>query len=477
MGNENMEFQSPLSGRYASVAMRRLFGAQRKFSTWRRLWLVLAEEQQKLGLAITDTQLREMAEHLDDIDFAAAAAYEKKLRHDVMAHIHAFGDVAPSARPIIHLGATSQYVVDNTDSLLMREGMDVLIGLLANIVDALGRFAMRWRALPCLGYTHFQPAQLTTVGKRATLWCYDFLLDLEELEYRRARLEFRSVKGTTGTQASFMTLFAGDHDKVLALEKNVAARFDFDRVTPVSGQTYSRKVDAQVAAALGGIGASVHKFANDVRLLAGLKEVDEPFEANQVGSSAMPYKRNPMRCERATGLARFLMDISVSPLHTAAEQWFERTLDDSSNKRLAVPEAFLAADSMLSIVHNVVSGLVVYEGSVRARVMAELPFMAVEEILMAAVKGGGDRQDLHERLRQHAQAAGQEVKMHGRPNDFITRVRADAAFAGLNVEKLLDPAAFTGRSERQVEEFVAAHVEPVRRKYADRLGAGADLAV
>jgi adenylosuccinate lyase len=477
MTQQHTEYESPFVGRWASQAMRTLFGEQRKFSTWRRLWLVLAEEQQRLGLPITDQQLREMADHLEDIDYEKAAAYEGKFRHDVMAHIHAFADVAPSARPIIHLGATSQYVNDNTDLLLMREGMDILLGYLANIIDALAGFAIRYKDLPCLAYTHFQPAQLTTVGKRAAMWANDFLMDLEELEYRQARLEFRSVKGATGTQASFLSLFAGDHAKVQALEKAVAQRFGFTRISPVSGQTYSRKVDAQVAAGLAGIAASVHKLCNDVRLLSGLKEMDEPFETQQVGSSAMPYKRNPMRCERATGLARFLMDISVSPLHTAAEQWFERTLDDSSNKRLSIPEAFLAADSMLQIVLNVARGLVVYEGSLAARVAAELPFMAVEEVLMAAVKRGGDRQELHERLRQHALAAGEQVKVHGRPNDFIARVQADAAFAGLDVQKLLDPKAFVGRAPQQVEEFVASHVEPVRRRYAHRLGAAAELKV
>ncbi len=477
MASEHTEYESPFSGRYASKAMRQLFSGQRKFSTWRRLWLALAQEQQKLGLAITDGQLKEMADHLDDIDFEAAARYEKKFRHDVMAHIHAFGDAAPSARPIIHLGGTSQFVNCNTDLIQMREGMDILIAYLANIVDVLGKFATRYRDLPCLAYTHFQPAQLTTVGKRATLWCYDFLMDLSELEHRQATLEFRSVKGTTGTQASFMALFEGDHGKVLALERNVAERMGFTRICPVTGQTYSRKVDAQVAAVLAEVGASVHKFCNDVRLLSGLKEMDEPFETAQVGSSAMPYKRNPMRCERATAIARFLMDVSASPLHTAAEQWFERTLDDSANKRLAIPEAFLAADSILQIVLNVAGGLVVYEGSVAARVGAELPFMATENILMAAVKAGGDRQDLHERIRQHSVAAGEQVKVHGRPNDLIARLKADRAFAKVDIDGLLRPADFIGRAPQQVDEFIAAHVEPVRRKYAHKLGQTSELSV
>ena len=336
---------------------------------------------------------------------------------------------------------------------------------------------MQWKDQPCLGFTHFQAAQLTTVGKRAALWCNEFVMDLHELEYRRSNLEFRSVKGTTGTQASFLALFGGDHEKVIALERNVAKRFGFEKISPVTGQTYSRKVDAQVTLALAGVGASAHKLCNDVRLLSGLKEIDEPFETQQVGSSAMPYKRNPMRCERATGLARYLMDIAVSPLHTAAEQWFERTLDDSSNKRLAMPECFLLSDAILQIVLNVSRGLVVYPGSINARVMSELPFMAVEEILMAAVKAGGDRQALHERLRQHALAAGEQVKVHGKANDFLARVQSDAAFAGLNIEAVLTPASFVGRAPQQVEEFVASHVEPIRRRYAHKLGAGSDLRV
>ena len=471
------EYESPLAGRYASEAMQRLFSPQRKFSTWRRLWLALAEAEQKLGLDISDQQLREMTDHLDDIDFEAAAAHEKKLRHDVMAHIHAFADVAPSARPIIHLGATSQFVGDNADLIFMREGLEIIAGYLASIIDVLAAFAVRHRDLPCLAFTHYQPAQLTTVGKRATLWCYDFLLDLAEVEHRLASLTFRSVKGTTGSQASFLELFDGDHDKVLALERMVAEKMGFSAVTPVTGQTYSRKVDAQVAAALAGIGASVHKLCNDLRLLANLKEIEEPFEAAQVGSSAMPYKRNPMRCERATGLARFLMDVSASPLHTAAEQWFERTLDDSANKRLAIPEAFLTADACCRIVLNVAGGLVVYEKVIAAHVRAELPFMASENVLMAAVKAGGDRQDAHERIRRHALAAGEQVKVHGRDNDLIERLRGDPAFAAVNLDEVLTPARFIGRCPQQVDEFVAACVEPVRRRYKHKLTASVELNV
>ncbi len=477
MSDRHQQYESPLADRWASPEMLGLFSSQRKFSTWRRLWLALAQAQQKLGLDITDRQLKEMADHIDDIDFEAAARYEKKFRHDVMAHIHAFGDVAPSAKPIIHLGATSQFVGCNSDLLLMREALEMIAGYLANIIDALGRLARKYRDLPCLGFTHYQAAQLTTVGKRATLWCNEFLMDLEEVEHRLSSLAMRSVKGTTGTQASFLALFDGDSKKVQALERMVAEEMGFDRVIPVTGQTYSRKVDAQVAAALAGIGATVHKFCNDIRLLSNLKEVDEPFEKAQVGSSAMPYKRNPMRCERATGLARFLMDVAASPLHTAAEQWFERTLDDSSNKRMAMPETFLVTDSILRIVLNVVEGLVVYEGSIAARVASELPFMAAENVLMAAVKAGGDRQDLHERIRKHALSAGEQVKVHGRANDLIARIEADEAFAGVDVKAAVDPSAFVGRASEQVDEFLSACVEPVRRRYADRLGGSAELKV
>ena len=475
--DNHLYYQSPLEGRYASQAMRQLFGPQRKFSTWRRLWLALAECEKKLGLNITDKQLQQMAEHLDDIDFEAAGNYEKKLRHDVMAHIHAFGDVAPDARAIIHLGATSQFVNDNTDLLLMHEGLDLLIGYLVNVIDSLGQFAQRYRDLPCLAFTHYQAAQLTTVGKRATLWCYEFVMDLEELEYRRDHLRLRGVKGTTGTQASFMALFNGDHERIKALDRMVAEKMGLPVTYTVTGQTYSRKVDAALVGSLAGLAATVHKLANDLRLLANLKEVEEPFEAEQVGSSAMAYKRNPMRCERATGLARWLMDISVSPLHTAAEQWFERTLDDSSNKRLAIPEAFLTADAMLQIVLNVVQGLVVYPKTIAAHVSAELPFIATENILMAGVQAGGDRQDLHERIRAHSQAAGQVVKAEGKPNDLLERLKKDPAFAGVDVDRLLEPSDYVGRAPQQVEEFLSAHVEPVRRKYAHRLGQKADLKV
>jgi len=457
--------------------MCELFSPQRKFSTWRRLWLALAEAEKELGLDIRDEQIREMEAHLDDIDFAAAARYEQKFRHDVVAHIHAFGDAAPSARPIIHLGATSQFVGCNTDLILMREGLRRVAALLANVIDALAEFASKYRGLPCLAFTHFQPAQPTTVGKRAALWCADFVRDLEEVEYRLEKLEFRGVKGATGTQASFLTLFGGDHEKVKKLERRVAEKMGFQRIASVTGQTYSRKVDAAIVQTLAGIAVSVHKFCNDIRLLAHRKELEEPFEPRQVGSSAMAYKRNPMRCERATGLARWLIDISASPVKTAAEQWLERTLDDSSNRRLAIPEAFLAADAILGITLNIARRMEVHPAVVAANLRAELPFMATESILMAAVQAGGDRQDLHERIRRHSQAAAEEVKKHGRPNDLMERLKGDEAFKAIDIDSLLDPSAFIGRAPQQVEEFLAAHVEPIRRRYRDRLGMSVELKV
>ena len=477
MDQTQSTYVSPLQTRYSSLAMRTLFGDQRKFSTWRRLWLSLAKAQKKLGLNISDLQIQQMAEHLDDVDFAKAAEYEKKLRHDVMAHIHTFGDLAPQARPIIHLGATSQFVVDNTDLILMREAMGLLIGQLVNVIDAMASFASRHRDLCCLGFTHFQPAQLTTVGKRAVLWAQDFLIDLTELQYRLDTLQFRGVKGTTGTQASFLALFNGDHQKVKQLEKLVAADFDFTRICAVTGQTYTRKIDAAIASSVASIGASVHKFCNDVRLLAHLKELEEPFEESQVGSSAMAYKRNPMRSERATGLARWLMDISAGPLHTAAEQWLERTLDDSANKRLSIPEIFLTADAILQIALNVAQGMVVYPAVIQAHVDAELPFMATENILMAAVQAGGDRQDLHERIRQHSQAAAQQVKMLGKPNDLIHRLKKDKAFASVDLDAIAKPEAFIGRAPQQVDEFIQDKVNPVLQKYRNLLGQKTDLKV
>lgn len=471
-------YESPLATRNASKDMLRLFSAQHKFGLWRRLWLELARQEQALGLTrITPEALAQLEAHLDDIDFDRAAEWEKRLRHDVMAHVHTYEEAAPAAKGIIHLGATSQYVVDNADLMIMRDAMKLLCGRLANAIHALGQFILQHKDLPTLGYTHYQPAQLTTVGKRATLWAQDLALDLEELENRIATLRFRGVKGTTGTQASFLSLFDGDHAKVDELDRRVTAAFGFDASYTVTGQTYPRKVDAAVVSSLAGCAASIHKFCNDIRLLAGMKQVEEPFEAEQVGSSAMAYKRNPMRCERATGLARFVISLATSALQTAAEQWFERTLDDSSNKRLVIAEAFLAMDGCLQIVVNVCRGLVVYPKTIEAAVMSELPFMATEEILMAAVRAGGDRQELHERIRRHSLAAAEQVKLHGRPNDLIDRLKQDEAFAGLDFTQIINPTAYIGRAPEQCMAFMETIVGPIRHKYSSELGKGGDLKV
>lgn len=463
--SKHTRFESPLASRSASAAMQEIFSAQRKFSTWRRLWLALAETERELGLDIPESALRQMRAHLDDIDFSKAEDYERRLRHDVMAHIHAFGDAAPAARRIIHLGATSCEITDNADLMILRDAGRLICRYLANIIDRLGRFARKYRDLPTLGFTHYQSAQLTTVGKRATLWCYDFCRDLENLEHLLDRLPFRSIKGTTGTQASFLALFNGNEAKVVRLERAFARKLGFKAIVPVTGQTYTRKIDSEILFALSNLAASVHKFANDIRLLAGMKEIEEPFETTQVGSSAMAYKRNPMRSERATGLSRFLMALTQSALQTHAEQWLERTLDDSSNRRITLAEGFLAADGMLNIVLNVVDGLVVYPSVIAGHIQAELPFMATEEILMAGVKAGGDRQHLHEKIRQHSQAAAAEVKQHGRPNDLIDRLKSDPDFTGIDLERVMDPKRFVGRAPRQVDEFIKTNVNPVRRRY------------
>jgi adenylosuccinate lyase len=471
-------YESPLVSRNASEEMLRLFSPRKKFGLWRRLWVELARCQRELGLErIGPEALKQMEAAVDAIDFDRAAEWERRKRHDVMAHIAAFEEAAPAAKGIIHLGATSQFVVDNADLILMRQGMQLLAARLANAIDALGTFAEKWKDLPTLGYTHFQPAQLTTVGKRATLWAQDFAIDLEELEYRIATLRFRGVKGTTGTQASFLSLFDDDHGKVDRLDQLLTQRFSFAESFAVTGQTYPRKVDAQIVSSLAGIAASVHKFCNDIRLLAGLKQIEEPFEEEQVGSSAMAYKRNPMRCERATGLARFVISLVSSPLQTAAEQWFERTLDDSANKRLSIPEAFLAVDGCLQIVIDVARGLVVYPKTIAAAVAAELPFMATEEVLMAAVRSGGDRQSLHEQIRKHSLAAADQVKTHGNANDLISRLRTDPAFAAVQWDQVLDPTAFTGRAATQVDRFVAEVVTPIRTRYTAKLGQSLQLRV
>ena len=464
-------YETPLSSRYASPEMLHLFSADKKFSTWRRLWVALARGEMELGLPVTQAQVDQLSAHLDDINYEAAARWEKELRHDVMAHIHAWGEQCPDAMPIIHLGATSCYVGDNTDIILMREGLCLLREKLVKVLSYLGEFADKYKSLPTLGFTHFQSAQLVTVGKRATLWMNDLLSDLDELDYRVKGMALLGSKGTTGTQASFLELFDGDHEKVKALEDKIAAEMGFDKVVPVSGQTYSRKVDAAVLATLSGIAQSASKFATDVRLLCHEKEVEEPFEAHQIGSSAMPYKRNPMRCERICGLARYVMTDAQSPVITAATQWFERTLDDSANKRISVPEAFLATDAILNIYANVASGLVVHEKVIAKHIAEELPFMATENIMMDAVKRGGDRQALHERIRQLSLEAGSNVKDRGLSNNLIDLIAADPMF-GLTrreIEAHLDAAKYIGRCPQQVDEFLRDDVQPVLNRFRSAL--------
>ncbi len=477
MAKEKELYTSPLVERNASKEMAELFGAQAKFSTWRWLWLELARAQKKLGLNITGGQIKQMARHLDDIDFKKAARYEKKLRHDVMAHIRTFGDAAPKAAPIIHLGATSCYVGDNADLIIMREALYITAGKLAAVIHSLGKFAKKYRDLATLGYTHYQPAQLTTVGKRATLWCYEFVMDLQEIEHRLETLPFRGVKGTTGTQASFLELFDGNKTKVKQLDKMVAAAFGFKNTCAVTGQTYQRKTDTLVVNCLASIAQSAHKLCNDIRLLANLKQIEEPFEKTQVGSSAMAYKRNPMRCERVTALSRFVLSLATSPPMTASEQWLERTLDDSANRRIVIPEAFLAVDGILQILLNVLDGLVVYPKVIETYVTAELPFMATENILMAAVKAGGSRQELHERIRLHSQAAAAQVKKFGKPNDLIGRLKADIAFRKVDFDKILNPKHYVGLAPKQVDEFIRSVVEPIRRRYRKEISRKVELVV
>jgi adenylosuccinate lyase len=469
-------YDNPLISRYASREMATLWGERRKFSTWRRLWVALAQAEAKLGLPITQEQIAELRSALDDIDFDAAEKYERKLRHDVMAHVHAYGDQCPAARPIIHFGATSCYVTDNTDLILIREALQMVARRLASVILALADFARQHRDLPTLSFTHLQPAQPTTVGRRACLWAYDLTLDLAEIEHRIASLKARSVKGTTGTQASFLELFDGDHAKVRRLEQLVAEKMGFDSTYAITGQTYSRKVDAQVLDVLSGIAASAHKAASDLRILAHRKEIEEPFEADQIGSSAMAYKRNPMRCERICALARFAMNLSSNAAQTHATQWLERTLDDSANRRLVLPQAFLAVDAILILYQNVASGLVVYPQVIARHLGEELPFMATENILMAAVAAGGDRQTLHERIRQHSQAAAAVVKEQGGANDLVDRLKGDKAFAGLDIDAAIDPDKLTGRSAEQVDEFLAEVVAPIRTRYGDS-PAAADVRV
>jgi adenylosuccinate lyase len=473
----NELYENPLTARYAGRRMARLWSSQMKFSTWRRLWVALAEAQRGLGLKITDEQIAALRAQVETIDFEAANAYERRFRHDVMAHIHALGDAAPIARPIIHLGATSCFVTDNADLILIRAALQIVRDKTVAAIDALASFAETWKQLPCLGYTHFQPAQLVTVGKRASLWCHELVLDLSEIERRLVELKLLGVKGTTGTQASFLALFDGDDAKVDALDRLVAEAFGFDGSYPVSGQTYSRKIDAQILATLAGVAESAHRFGGDLRLLAHERELEEPFEAEQIGSSAMAYKRNPMRAERMCSIARFVMSLPAAASQTAATQWLERTLDDSAIRRLIIPQAFLAVDAILNLYRNVVPGMVVHPAVVGRHVAAELPFMATENILMAAVQAGGDRQDLHERIRVHSLAAAERLKAGSADNDLIDRILSDPAFPALDYGRVLDPTRFVGRSARQVEDFIAHEIAPIRRRYPDRQPADEDSEV
>lgn len=464
-------YESPLCSRYASDEMQYIFSPEKKFTIWHRLWIALARAEMQLGLPVTQEQIDEMEQHKDEVDYEYAAEMEKKLRHDVMAHVHAYGRQCPKAMPVIHLGATSCYVGDNTDIILMREGLELIRSELINVIAPLADFAEKYKTVATLGFTHFQPAQLTTVGKRATLWINDLLMDLNEVEYRISTLKLLGSKGTTGTQASFLELFDGDHEKCRELERLIAREMGFDACVPVSGQTYSRKLDAGVLATLSGIAQSAGKFATDMRLLSHLKELEEPFEDKQIGSSAMPYKRNPMRCERICSLARYVMADSLNPAMTAYNQWFERTLDDSANKRISVPEAFLATDALLNIYRNVASGIKVYEKVIEKHLAEELPFMATENIMMDAVKKGGDRQMLHERIRVHSVAAGAVVKEQGKRNDLISRIAADPVF-GLSEEEILahmNAGEYVGRSPEQVSEFLQNEVRPLLRKYSAAL--------
>ncbi len=460
-------YLSPFSTRYSSKEMQFIFSEDNKFRTWRRLWISLARAEKQLGLDITDEQIAELEKFKDDINYEVAEEREKLVRHDVMSHVYAYGQQCPSAEPIIHLGATSCYVCDNTDVIIMREASELLLKKAAQVVYNLTNFAKEYKSLPCLAYTHLQPAQLTTVGKRATLWTYELVQDIEELQYRLDRLLLLGSKGTTGTQASFMELFAGDEEKVKKLEQIIAEDMGFSGCVSVSGQTYSRKVDSYFLNTLSGFAQSAHKFANDMRILQSFEEMEEPFGKNQIGSSAMPYKRNPMRCERICSLARYVIADAINPAVTAATQWFERTLDDSANKRISVAEAFLAIDAILNIYINVTDGMVVYDRVVNRRVMEKLPFMATENIMMESVKRGGNRQELHEQLRVHSHAAAAKVKLEGGANDLIDRIAADDAFplTREEIEAELDPSKYIGRCPSQVDEFVADVAQPIIDRY------------
>ena len=469
MSEQRETYISPLSTRYASKEMQFLFSEQHKFTLWRRLWVALAKAEQTLGLPISKEQIEEMQAHVEDIDFAVAEARERVVRHDVMSHVYAFGKQCPLAEPIIHLGATSCYVGDNTDIIILREASELILKKAVQVLRNLAPFAEQYKAMPCLAYTHLQPAQMTTVGKRATLWMNELAEDIYQLEYQLSRLKLLGCKGTTGTEASFMELFEGDEEKVKALDRLIAKEMGFEASVPVSGQTYSRKVDAYFLSVLSGFAQSAYKFATDLRILQSFEEMEEPFAKSQIGSSAMPYKRNPMRCERMCALARYVMVDSLNPALTASSQWFERTLDDSANKRIAVAEAFLAVDALLSIYGNVTEGLVVYDKVILRRVKEKLPFMATENIMMACVKKGGNRQELHEALRVHSHAAAAKVKLEGGECDLLQRIAEDSRF-GITLpelEALLSPEAFIGRCPSQTEEFLQNEIAPIFLRYPE----------
>ena len=477
--SQNDRYTSPLSERYASREMQYIFSPDMKFKTWRRLWIALAETERELGLAISEEQIEELKAHAEDINYDVAKAREKEVRHDVMSHVYAYGVQCPKAKGIIHLGATSCYVGDNTDIIIMAEALKLVRKKLVNVLAELAGFAEKYKDLPTLAFTHFQPAQPTTVGKRATLWMMDLKMDLEDLDYILGSLRLLGSKGTTGTQASFLELFDGDHEKCRRLDARIAERMGFSGCYPVSGQTYSRKVDSRVVSVLAGIAQSAHKFSNDIRLLQHLKEVEEPFEKHQIGSSAMAYKRNPMRSERMASLADFVMSDMMNPMLVDSTQWFERTLDDSANKRLSIPEGFLAVDGILDLYLNVVDGLVVYPKVIEKHLMAELPFMATENIMMDAVKAGGDRQELHERIRQLSMEAGRNVKEQGLDNNLLELIAADPSF-GLSLDdlkKAMDPARYVGRAPRQVEEFLEEVIKPVLAENKELLGVKAEINV
>ena len=472
-------YKNPLEERYSREEMWFIFSHNNKFQNWRKLWIALAEIEKDLGLEITDEQIAELKANAENIDYEKAAEYEKKFRHDVMAHVHAYGDVAPSAKGIIHLGATSAFVGDNTDLIQIRDGLLILKKKLVNVMKNLADFAIQYKDLPTLGFTHFQPAQLTTVGKRATLWLQSLVLDIEELDFFLETLRFRGVKGTTGTAASFLELFNGDYSKVKHLDKELSKRFGFEKVFGVSGQTYDRKIDAKVVALLGNIAQSAHKFTNDLRLLQNLKEIEEPFEKNQIGSSAMAYKRNPMRSERIGALAKYVMSLTTSSAMVASTQWFERTLDDSANKRLTIPQAFLAVDAILLIWNNIMNGIVVYPNRINKHIMEELPFMATEYIIMEEVKAGGDRQEIHEVIRVHSMEASKQVKVEGKENDLIERILNDHSLKldKSKLKEVLDPKNFIGFAPIQTEEFIKNEVQPIIDQNKDLIGLEADLKV